>query len=83
MFTAFETTKDFLVVACATCENDQGFVRLYYRDSMRLFNGVIGKLGDGFVGKSIAVKDNIDGSNQVWYTSRRQEVLVVGSIMAF
>ena len=83
VFSAFETTKDFLVVACETCENDLGFVRLYYPDTMRFFNGVIGKQGNLNVGSSIAVKENIDGANQVWYTSRRSEVLVINTFMAF
>ena len=43
--TAFETSKDFLIVGCATCDNNAGWLKLYSPEKIRLFKGIPGSRG--------------------------------------
>ena len=42
MISAFETTQNFLVVGCATCDNDKGWLKFYNPRNAKLIKGIPG-----------------------------------------
>ena len=48
--TTFQVFDNYLFIACATCENGLGFVRVYNPESVRLLGGVLGSDGSKATG---------------------------------
>ena len=51
VITAFETDRELLVVGCATCDSNNGWLRIYNPQSMQLLKGIPGSSNYGYLGK--------------------------------
>ena len=81
--TTFTTSEDFLVVGCATCDGNKGYIRLYTTESLRLMQTIKGDSKNGYIGKHVEVKQNLIGMNQLWYSSRYKDFMFLSSLVGF
>lgn len=83
MLTTFITSDKFLILGCPTCESNKGQLRLYDLPTLKIGKFYIGDANYGYIGKSVALKDNVDNSQQIWYSSRKGSTLTFNSIIFF
>ena len=70
-------------MACATCENNVGWLRVYNPETVKLLKGVPGSRGSQFLGENVETGHNAGGSEQFWYSSRNGNYLQFNSMEAF
>ena len=84
--TAFEATKNFLVVGCATCDGNKGWLKFYNPRNAKLIKGIPGSAPQSMLlGQLVQASTNADMTDQVWYSSKDSDenMLVLNSIIAF
>ena len=81
--TSFIASREFLIVGCATCNNDQGWIRFYNPESIKIIKGIPGTDSHKFTGKEVEVKLNAEDTLQFWYSSRNGRYMSMNSLIAF
>lgn len=59
----FESTRDFLVIGCATCENGKGWLKFYNPATIKLLKGIPGTSAYQNVGDQISLVKNADNTD--------------------
>ena len=81
--TTFTTLQDFLVVGCATCDSNSGWIRLYTTDTLRLKKTIKGSSKNSYIGKHVETRQNLIGMSQLWYSSRYKDSMFFSTLLAF
>ena len=83
VFTTFKTTANFIVVGCPTCQSNNGYIQLHSLPSLKKKKGIIGGSKGKNVGQSVSVGMNVEGAEQIWYSSRKSTTLYFNTMLAF
>lgn len=83
VITQFKTTEKLLVVGCATCNNNEGEIRIYNPASMKIIKGYVGSSKHAFMGKRISVTPQTDGAAMIWYSTRSGSTMGMSAIVTF
>ena len=60
VITTFVTSRNFLIIGCATCDNGNGWLYLYNPLTLKLLKGIPGTAGYKSVGLSVSARKNTD-----------------------
>lgn len=83
VITTFETSSKLLYVGCATCNSNEGELRIYNPSTMKAIKGFIGSSKYQYMGKKVSITDQTDGATMVWYSTRKSSSMSIHAIIVF
>ena len=60
VITTFVASRNFLLIGCATCDNNNGWLYLYNPLTLKLLKGIPGGNGYTSIGLSVSARVNTD-----------------------
>lgn len=83
VITSFEASAKLLVVGCATCNNNEGELRIYNPATMKTIKGYVGSSNYAFMGKQVSITQQTDGAEMIWYSTRKSSAMSLNAIFVF
>ena len=76
-----EVTESLIILTCSACKQGMGWIKFYDRSTMKLLSPTIEGSADNFsVGGNFAISTDILGVTNLWYTSKKGEILYLNLI---